>query len=111
MSPGYGAKTNTRTDHGPTADLSVALRGGCCINPLQRGPVGGRHSNVARGCLPSHFASAMGALVWRSPTASELCNSHRERRQFWSSARLLRGLAGYVSRGAVTGPPRVRVAS
>jgi len=39
--------------------------------------VGGRRPKPARGSLPSHFASAMGALVWRCPTAVELCNSHR----------------------------------
>jgi hypothetical protein len=42
--------------------------------------MGGRHSNVARSGVPSHFALAMGALVWRSPTGSELCNSHRAKR-------------------------------
>lgn len=41
--------------------------------------MGGRHSKPARGGLPSHFASAMAALVWRSPTTSELCNSHRDK--------------------------------
>jgi len=39
--------------------------------------MGGSHSNAARNGLSSHFAWAMGALVWRSPTAFELCNSHR----------------------------------
>jgi len=43
--------------------------------------VGGIHSNEARSGLPSHPAWAMGAFVWRSPTASELCNSHREEQQ------------------------------
>jgi len=43
--------------------------------------VGGRHPNTARDGLPSHFASVIGALVWSSPTDSELCNSHRAKQQ------------------------------
>ena len=57
--------------------------------------MGGRHSNAAGGALTSHFEPAMGALVWRSPIAFELCNSHRgkqvaaaqpPRRPSWTSS-------------------------
>ena len=69
---------NARSSH---RALVVALRGGCCIIPLSPVSVGGKRSNAANTGLPSHFASRVRAFVWRCPTASELCNSHRAERQ------------------------------
>ena len=59
---------------------AVAPRGGCCINPLPPGPVGGRRANAANTGPLSHFVRQLRAFVWRGPTAFELCNSHRDLR-------------------------------
>jgi hypothetical protein len=56
-------------------------RGGCCINPLRRGLVGGGCSKPANTEPPSHFAWRGRPFVGHAPTAWELCNSHRAQRQ------------------------------